>query len=179
MNIYYFDPSVNCSLFFISLTLSFIALYLFLPFSVFTHYPLTHFASPPSWLFFFSSSLISPYFPHTLLSSSLPQLKLDIMLQGWSCCAFTPSCPRSKVPSGSTIMRVVGWRCRAASLGASALSCLHPSPLKQQGTTPAACSYKTDRSSRRSRLSHCPLKVGAVARQMFPFSLRSRVSHYS
>lgn len=43
MNIYYFDPSLNCSLFFISLPLYPITLYLSLAFSVFTHYPLTHF----------------------------------------------------------------------------------------------------------------------------------------
>lgn len=46
MNIYYFDPSLNCALFFISLSLYPITLFLSLAFSIFTHYPLTHFLIP-------------------------------------------------------------------------------------------------------------------------------------
>lgn len=77
MNIYYFDLSVNCSLFFISLFLDPITLCLSLPFSVFTHYPLTQFHTlTPSaclihsdiiHLFYSSLTFYFPY-PPTLLS---------------------------------------------------------------------------------------------------------------
>lgn len=85
MNIYYFDPSLDCSLFFISLFLYPITLYPSLAFSVFTRYPLTHllipsrpFLLPHTCRFHLpivpSVSFVSPFFnifPPTLLSLPL------------------------------------------------------------------------------------------------------------
>lgn len=77
MNIYYFDPSLNCSLFFISLSLYLITLYLSLPFSIFTHYPLTHLLPPPPCNCLFSNSsflLTSLYFFGLVLFPCCPPL---------------------------------------------------------------------------------------------------------
>lgn len=46
MNIYYFDPSLDCSLFFASLSFHPITLCLLLAFFIFTQYPLTYFLIP-------------------------------------------------------------------------------------------------------------------------------------
>lgn len=79
MNIYYFDLSVDCSLFFISLLLDPITLCLSLAFSIFTHYPLTHFLthtlstclSHSIILHLFYSTSTFPLLPHSPLPSSL------------------------------------------------------------------------------------------------------------
>lgn len=76
MNIYYFDPSLNCSLFFIALSLYPITLHLSLAFSVFTHYPLTHFLilSHPSLfaLVFFTHSLFLHFFTFNIFPLPSP-----------------------------------------------------------------------------------------------------------
>lgn len=136
MNIYYFDPSLNCALFFISLSLYPITLYLSLAFSIFTHYPLTHFlVLPHSFLFpsaFIFYLLILPSISFHLFHPSLtfslcyppmlpspsphcsvshPQLKPDIIPQSWSWDACTQNGPRSKVLVGNTRIRVIGCPC--------------------------------------------------------------------
>lgn len=84
MNIYYFDPSLNCSLFFISLSLYLITLYLSLAFSIFTHYPLTHFLIlpcsfllPPGCLFhllILSSISLHLFHPSVTFSLTYPPI---------------------------------------------------------------------------------------------------------
>lgn len=76
MNIYYFDPSLNCSLFFIALSPSPITLHLSLAFSVFTHYPLTHvlILSHPLLfpLVFFTHSLFLHFFTFNIIPFPSP-----------------------------------------------------------------------------------------------------------
>lgn len=80
MNIYYFDPSLNCSLFFISLYL--ITLYLSLPFSIFTHYPLTHLVPPRNCLFCNSSFLLTSlyFFGLVLFPCCPPLIRLSLCI---------------------------------------------------------------------------------------------------
>lgn len=117
MNIYYFDPSLDCSLFFISLSFHPITLCLPLAFSIFTHYPLTYFLIPSRTVLLPTASLfnkltfllhfsppLSPHAPHLPLTGPHlhPQLKPASLPQSWSWNACTQSGPRFKVPTGNT-----------------------------------------------------------------------------
>lgn len=133
MNIYYFDPSLNCSLFFISLSLYPITLYLSLAFSIFTHYPLTHFLILPR------SSLFPPACLFHLLI--LPSISFHSL-----CNIFPPLSSYTPLPSPSPLCITATVKTRQSSSKLE-LGCLYSEKSQVKSVT-----WKHQNKSRRLRL---------------------------